>query len=86
MATRLQRLRHLSGVRTGVCHACGRHVPVTNLVTGEVEPFQGFEICSFCFGDMRFIPSPGDLHREFPVEIPVPDDDDFPLGDEVYWR
>lgn len=86
MATRLQRLRHLANARTGVCHACGRHVPVTDLVTCDVEPFRGGEVCPYCFGDMRFQPSPNDLRAEYPVEVPELEDDDLPRGAEIYWR
>lgn len=86
MATRLQRRRHLANARTGVCHACGRHVPVTDLVTCEVEGLRGYDVCPYCFGEMRFKPSYDDLRAEFPIEVPQEEEDDLPRGADVFWR
>ena len=87
MATRLQRLRHRAGERTGICDACGRHVPASMLVECDVEGLRGSELCPYCEGERRFAPSRQDLRDESVVDVPdATEDDDLPRGAPVYWR
>lgn len=87
MATRLQRLRHRAGVRTGVCAACGRHVPASLLVECDVQGLRGSEVCPFCEGERRFAPSYSDLRVETVVDVPDETEDDLlPRGAAIYWR
>lgn len=86
MATRLQRLRDRAGEETGICEACGRHVPRSLLVECDVEGLRGKDLCHYCEGNRRFEPSYLDLKVDDPiVEIPEPDDES-PRGGEIYWR
>lgn len=87
MATRLQRLRHRAGVRTGVCDACGRHVPASLLAECDVEGLRGSEICPYCEGERRFAPSYNDLREVSQIDVPDATEDDLlPRGAAIYWR
>lgn len=85
MPSRLQRLRHSYGEETGVCEACGRHVPRTLLVTCDVQGLRGADLCPYCEGERRFLPSYQDLRGDIQIDIPEPDDT-LPRGGDIYWR